>query len=207
MSKDFEEINGIIVNQEEIEQEVEHESLESEHLEEDHLHRKTRRKKIIATFSAILLIFLITSYVIVGYPLAPIIAGQLESKPLFDNRLQVDGIEISFTSDVLQEINQMYLDEQEVEFSLCLQGEKTQQGNVVEYQIDALYQPTQFTQSFGHVTFEPCSQDTLIIFHTHPYKSCLASNTDINTLAKTQEKNPDTIMLIMCEPQRFAVIS
>ncbi|MGM5480317.1 MAG: hypothetical protein ACQESC_02545, partial [Nanobdellota archaeon] len=59
-----------------------------------------------------------------------------------------------------------------------------------------------------HVTFESCPKDTLILFHTHPKTNCLASQTDINTLSYRQETlSNKTIMLIMCEENRYALYS
>jgi len=55
------------------------------------------------------------------------------------------------------------------------------------------------------VALVPCSAETKIMLHSHPYKSCVASDTDINTLAKTKKSNPDFLMVIMCEPARFSV--
>ncbi len=147
------------------------------------------------------IIILLISLILVSYPIDNIIRGQLESTPLQANTLIVDGYEITFSKDVLAHLQEIYSQEQKVEFSVCLLGKVNNQ----HYEITSLYQPRMYRQTFNHVSFEPCSQDTIVMLHSHPYKSCVASQTDLQTLQKTKERNPDTLMLVMCEPERFAV--
>jgi len=75
------------------------------------------------------------------------------------------------------------------------------------YYITSLEQPTMYEQAFNHVSFAPCSEESLILLHTHPYKKCIASETDINTLREMQQRNADVLMVVMCEPDRFSVYS
>ena len=62
-----------------------------------------------------------------------------------------------------------------------------------------------FEQTFNHVQFEKCSKESFAILHTHPYKSCIASDTDIKTLKSSQKENPAMLMIVMCDPQRVSV--
>ena len=71
--------------------------------------------------------------------------------------------------------------------------------------IISFYQPDVYEESVSHVSFEPCSPDTTIMLHTHPYKRCIASDTDMNTLSETKKNNPEVIMVVMCEAKRFSV--
>lgn len=158
-------------------------------------------KKIGLFAVGILLILFIISFVFVSYPIGDILRGQAESTLLQDHHLRAGDITIFFSEDTAQHLEQLYLQEQKAEFSFCLSGEK--EGET--YSISSLYQPRIFAQAFNHVSFEPCSPDTLIMLHSHPYKSCLASETDLETLRKTQERNPDILMVVMCESKRFSV--
>ena len=73
------------------------------------------------------------------------------------------------------------------------------------YHIESLYQPVILSKSFSQVVFQPCSNDTLIMLHTHPYKECLASDTDLQTLNETKESDPKVLMIVMCESSRFSI--
>jgi len=164
---------------------------------------RSKFSKFIVLVIVLFLVALVFSFVFVTFPIDNIIASIIESKVLDDNVISLDDFSIVFedsSEDVLQD---WYFAEQRVEFSACLLGFK-KSG---DYHITDLYKPKMFSQSYDHVSFESCSKDTLILFHTHPYKSCLASPTDLNTLEKTQKVNPDMIMVIMCEPERFSVYS
>ena len=160
----------------------------------------SRLKKIFIFLMGTLLTLLMLSYVFVTFPIDNILASKIESTPLIDNILEIEELKIIFEDNTYETLKELYIEEQTVEFSACLQGEIIDNN----YIINSLYQPTMFEQSLRHVRFEPC-KETLIILHTHPYKSCLASQTDINTLKETQKQNQETIMLIMCEPDRFSI--
>ncbi|MDP3734510.1 MAG: hypothetical protein Q8R37_04740 [Nanoarchaeota archaeon] len=162
---------------------------------------ESKWKKIVVFIMGIGLLMLLFFSIFSDYPLAGIIRGQLQSAPLENNVITLDGFSIIFENDVHRELQQIYFAEQKVEFSVCLQG-----ANVnADYYIHSFYQPVMYEQSFNHVIFEPCSSDSLIILHSHPYKSCLASQTDLKMLKQSQEKNPAVLMVVMCEPARFSV--
>ncbi len=74
-----------------------------------------------------------------------------------------------------------------------------------EYHITSFYFPKMYRQLFNQVVFESCSPETLILLHTHPYKRCSASSTDLNTLRTAQQANPDVLMMVLCEKERVAV--
>jgi proteasome lid subunit RPN8/RPN11 len=170
-------------------------------------HKPNHWHKIMIVIIGLILATLIASYIFAGFPLSGIIRGQLESSPLENNIVIVDNITLVFEDSAKEVIEQYYFSEQETEFSLCLFGEKLEEDGMAVYHITDLYQPKQYQQTFNHVSFESCLPETLILLHTHPYKSCLASDTDINTLRRMQENNPDVLMLVMCEPARFSVYS
>jgi len=158
-------------------------------------------KKLLLLGAGIIMIFLMFSFVFVTFPIDNILKGMLESDPLEGNVIDTGEFQIIFESDTEKELEAWYLGEQETEFSVCLQGYLINE----DYYITSAYQPEMYLQTFNHVKFESCSEETVIMLHTHPYKSCLASETDLDTLEKTRENNPDVLMVIMCEPTRFSV--
>ena len=175
---------------------------EKEEIEIIEPEEESKYKKVFVFGVGVFLVLLMVSYILVG-PLGNIIRGQIESTPLENNQIDLEDFSIVFENEVHRDLQQIYFSEQKVEFSVCLQGQKLKDV----YHITSLYQPIMYEQTFNHVSFEPCSEDSLILLHSHPYKSCLASQTDLNTLENTQERNEDVLMVVMCEPARFSVYS
>lgn len=163
--------------------------------------RFPRLRKFLLLAMGIFVIILLLSYIFVTFPVADILQGKWQSSRLEGNTLNVDNLLIQFQNRTEETLQSLYFQQQKNELSLCLQGHK--EGNT--YQITSLYQPTMYQQSFNHVTFESCSAETIIILHTHPYLRCAASSLDLATLRKTQQQNPETLMVVMCSPKRFAV--
>jgi len=179
------------------------------HIEENHPEEKEQKestiKKIFLISISLFLVFLMISYVFVSFPIGKIIRGQLESSPIEDGIIKLPNFNIVFNENTFNQLTTIYLNEQKVEFSVCLSGEKITNKKKVTYQITSLYRPKVYQQSFSHVSFAPCPVDSLIMLHSHPYKSCLASQTDLDTLNKSKEENPDLVMVVMCESKRFSV--
>src|SRR3989344_6667078 len=162
--------------------------------------KKSRLRKVAIIIGGVILSLLIVSLIVVSYPISDIIKGQLESIPWQGNKIILENFTIIFKGETQRQLSVIYSREQKVEFSACLIGEKRED----RYLISSLYLPEQ-TAVFNHVSFEPCHEDTLIMLHSHPYKSCLASETDLETLRKSKDFNQNMLMVIMCEPDRFSV--
>lgn len=158
-------------------------------------------KRILVIFVSLLMIFLIASFIYIKFPIFGVLLGQTQSRSLQGNVLTLKGVNVFLEGNSLNEIINTYEHNPSVETSLCLEGES--QGN--NYFINRAYEPKILSQSYTHVTHESCSADTIILFHTHPYKSCLASDMDLDTLKRNQISKPKTIMIIMCEPNRFSL--
>ena len=169
--------------------------------------------KLFFTLGGILTLFLLASFIFLSYPIDNIIISKLESQSPIANTLIIDNIKIIFEQQTQQQLQDIYFAQQKVEFSVCLRGtvekksekQQNQEQQKTLFPITPPYPPKMYQQTFNHVVFEPCNKDTLIMLHSHPYKSCLASATDINTLQKTKQQNPNILMIVMCEPQRFSV--
>lgn len=158
-------------------------------------------KRTLIVIGGLILIILIVSFILVSFPIGNILQGKLASSTLQGNTIILRDFSIVFQNETISDLKSKYFQEQKTEFSLCLLG--TKQGE--NYFITSFYQPKIYSQAFNEVIFEPCSADTLIMLHTHPYKSCIASQTDLETLNKTKARNPEVLMVVMCEPERFAV--
>jgi proteasome lid subunit RPN8/RPN11 len=178
------------------------EDIPEEELHENHEeHLESRWKKPLVWSMGGFMILLMLSFVFVTYPIGPILEGKIESNLIKNNQIDVGEFTIFFEGNSYDKLLQVYNPDLEYEISLCLLG--TKKGD--DYIVSSLYEPKIYEQTFDHVSFEACNQETIVMLHSHPYKRCVASNTDINTLASTQKVNPDVVMVVMCEPDRFSV--
>ncbi len=203
-SKDPPKLKEEKLKQEKLRQEIVQEAL----LDNNPAHSIWKNPVVIIILSLFILILFLSTY-LVFFPLSRTVEGSFHSAALEANTLDVDQLHLEFQDNTAQKIQDLYLNEQQTEFSLCLFGEKTDPNDHKEsistYSITSFMQPTQYSQTFSEVQFAPCPENTLILFHTHPYKSCLASDQDIRTLRESQQQTPGMLMLIMCESERFAV--
>ncbi len=161
--------------------------------------------KLLIVFACLLMVFLFLSYFLVGPNTMEIIEGMFVSDVLNENQLVVekDNLTISFAKDVYSELKQMYLDNPEHEFKACLHGAKEGQS----YMITEVVVPETFEQAFDHVVAEPCPPDALVDIHSHPEKHCTPSYHDVQLLGRLKESNPDLIMAVMCNLDRFTFYS
>lgn|SRR3989338_1482984 len=160
-------------------------------------------KKIFVFIIGIIAILGMVTFIFGTFPIGDIIQGKTQSALLQGNMLILPEFSIVFENNTAQALEELYLEEQQEEFSLCLQGTVSEN----RHSITSLYQPVTYRRAFNHVTFESCNANTLIMLHSHPYKRCVASQTDLDTLQKSQKENPQMLMVVMCEQRRFAVYS
>ena len=160
-------------------------------------------KKAIIVFVSIFLMFLFLSYFLLGNNIFDILASRSSSFTASNGRIIFGGGTITFQEEAYQNLLEIYNENQQHEFKACLMGYKSGKNYFVE-KIEA---PKIISQDFSSVRAEPCREGTIIDLHSHPYKSCLASETDLKTLQKSQDTNPELLMVVMCEPSRFSVYS
>jgi hypothetical protein len=171
-----------------------------ENLEEEFL-EDSKWKKIFVKVSSIFLLLLILSYFLVSYPLFPILESIFESETSKENKIVVGNLSVDFNEASYLAVQELYKQDQSVEFAACLTGKKEFNA----YSISEVYQPEIIEQTFNHVSFKSCDKNTLILLHSHPYRRCIASEQDLITLNRTKQNNPDILMVIMCEPNRFSI--
>ncbi len=172
-------------------------------LEEEEID-ESKSKKIIVMVIGIFMILLILSWGFMRYPINNIIEGQLRSTAIEGDRIILKELSIIFLNNTEHILSEMYSSEQEtklVETSTCLLGFKQDS----RYYVESIYYPKIHDQSFRHVSFSSCPRETLVMLHTHPFKHCLASETDIETLEKAQKSNEKLLMIVMCEPNRYSI--
>ena len=192
-----------------------HEELKQEAIaeflgEEEEFHRKIHSeanyhyRRFLIFFAGVMVVGLFVSFAIFA-PVHGVVEGRLRSSVLENDIVSFGGYNLNFASSVSDLLPSLYVDNQvnkNVESAYCLVGNRTGEK---DYSITDIYYPTMFDQTRTHVSFSPCPQNTVVMMHTHPFKSCLASDTDLNTLTQSQRTNPNVIMVIMCESMRFSV--
>ena len=133
------------------------------------------------------------------------VKGEVEFSPeewvLLKDFLNTKTMGTIMEAEVMEELKEIYLSNQAVEFKACLKGNKVDEI----YIIDELYIPETFSQQFNRVVAEPCSSDSLVSLHSHPYKRCVPSQQDIRNFNLFKERSPEALMIVMCEPNKFSI--
>jgi len=158
-------------------------------------------KKTFIGFISFFLLFLLLSYFLVSPSIFPILESLFESNTVEGDTIILDDYTIIFSNNTYKDLQKNYYKNQSVEFVVCLEGKK----EAKEYTIKRIYLPEISDQSFNHVSFKPCSESTIALLHSHPYRRCIASQQDLITLNNLKEINSERLMIIMCEPNRFSV--
>lgn len=111
------------------------------------------------------------------------------------------GNKLVFEGNTLKGLKEIYYENPNVEFKACLRGNKI---NSVYY-ITKIVVPITYEQTYRSVTSEPCSPDSIVDLHSHPFRRCLPSDQDFNNFKLFKERNPDALMIVMCEDNRFGI--
>ena len=166
----------------------------------EEIEEESKWKKILIIFIGLILLFLFLSYILVSYPLFSIIASLSESQVAENKTIILDEFSIIFTGNTYEQLQKYYTKDLSVEMAVCLKGKIKE-----DYMIDEIYQPKIVEQTYEHVTYRPCDSETIIHLHSQPFRRCIASEQDLITLDLVKQVNNQSIMVIMCEPDRFSV--
>jgi xanthine/uracil/vitamin C permease (AzgA family) len=184
-----------------VEDDLKNAKIEIKEIDEEEELRKLKRKKIFIAILGIFMAVLVITYLVPGSYVLSILEGQVTSYKL-NSDLTIDlknGDKIIFDNSTYEQLKQMYFAEQRSEFKACLEGYKENSN----YLVTGLYVPETLSQSFSHVTANLCNNSTIISLHTHPYMHCIFSYQDIQGLDAVRKVNPDAIIGLMCETNRF----
>ncbi|MBD3313655.1 hypothetical protein GF345_04390, partial [Candidatus Woesearchaeota archaeon] len=157
-------------------------------------------KRILLFVIGLFILFLFLSYFLLGPYTLNIIGSMLLSSELEGYSVEGDGFNIVFTEAAYTALKQTYLDNQDREFKACLKGNIS--GDT--YIITDILLPDQ-RGSYSQVVYTQCPSDTIVSMHSHPYRHCRASERDFESFEKFRQANPDAVMMVMCEAERFYV--
>ena len=166
-------------------------------MEEDFDETPKWKKKVIV-IGAIFMILLIISYFFTGYGVSEIIAGMIESDEINGNVVDNGEFRVIFLEETYGEILEIYNTDLSVETKMCLLGYFDG-----DYYVNEVLKPVIYSQEFNQVISEKCPDETLIALHSHPYRKCIASEQDLDNLEMSKEVNPNVIVGIICEEDRF----
>ncbi|MFP4117520.1 MAG: hypothetical protein ACLFTR_01215 [Candidatus Woesearchaeota archaeon] len=175
------------------------EELKQDDIDEPETETPNRRFSVILI--SLFLVILMASYIIIGFPMRSVIFGQMRSDTPSGNILRTRDLDLVFEGETLEKATEAWHENRDVETTLCMHGER--KGDT--YILHDAYEPEIYEQSFTYVRHEACDDDTILLFHTHPYKRCIGSEADDMTLRDAQRLDPDIAMIIMCEQDRFSV--
>jgi proteasome lid subunit RPN8/RPN11 len=149
-----------------------------------------------------IVLIIVTITYLVGFHGIEFIMGRLASNTIEEDfTVNInDDQKVIMERHVYELLRYIFLENQRQEFKVCLVGEKV--GD--DYIVSALYSPKTYHSYVYGVTSEACSPETIIPLHSHPPDRCLFSEQDIESYEKFKEQNPDAIMGLMCDVNRFS---
>ena len=168
-----------------------------EHYEEE---KPSLLRRVMVVSMGLFLVFLMLSTFLVWGNVGELVAGWIESDTVNDGLVELEGYTVMFSNDTYEILQGIYNSNQQYETKVCLFGEFE---NAV-YNITYVYQPVIYSQQFNQVVSEACPSDTLVALHSHPYGHCIASEQDLSNLVTSKEVNPNAIIGVMCDYDRFS---
>ncbi len=176
------------------------EKFEEENIEDDSPLKKFLKKTYIILM-ALFLVMLILGNSFAGSHLVFLFSGKIASTTLTNNTLSFQNKTIYFEPAIIEALNQLYNDNPKTEIKLCLTGKR--QGD--SYFVTGMYTPVIFKKDVFSVTSQICNTRTVLDLHTHPYLHCIFSNQDMKSYQEYRKYNPDAIMALMCDIDRFSL--
>lgn len=155
--------------------------------------------KIIILTLGIFLLILVLVYFLTTPQIRSIISGLIESSKV--NNLEVElksGNKLIFTNSTYEELTEIYNNNPELEFKVCLKGYIKKDYFVIE-----IFKPDTYLQTHNLVSAEPCPSDSIVSLHSHPLKYCLPSDIDLKNFNILKTQNSQALMAVMCEKDRF----
>lgn len=163
---------------------------------------ESKFKKIIIIIIGLFLLLIFLTYIITNAVGINVLSGLIESSKVNNNTIDFSlNNQVTFINNSLEKLQNLWIINPELEFKVCLQGII----NDNKYIISKVYTPKIYSQKVNEVVSESCPEDSLIDLHSHPFKHCLPSQQDLITFQKFKKIQPNALMAIMCEPERFTI--
>ena len=161
--------------------------------------KPSKLKKVYIAILGIILIIIIATYFIPGSFVLQHIEGQLVSGDINNYEVALRDGSVIFDPNVYDKLLEIYTSDPKNEQKACLIGYKENK----DYKITDMYKPKSFLRSLISVNSEACNSKTIIDLHSHPFKQCSFSKTDLGNYDKLKAFNKDAILGLMCDETRF----
>jgi len=161
---------------------------------------ESKFKKIYVAIIALFLGFLLIMNSMPGYHIISYLSGKIVSSDIVNDEIVLKSGKIIFENNVYTELKNFWLLNQKNEFKACLIGKRVNNN----YVVSGLYVPQIYDQSVFSVTSAPCNEQTIISLHSHPPLRCIFSAQDIKSYEKFKLINPDAMIGLMCDIDRFS---
>lgn len=164
--------------------------------------RQDKTGEFIITIASICLILLLILAFSGNGALSRYFEGRLLSASISEtDEVALEQGVLVFKPAVYEELKQIFLDNQEAEYKVCLIGEKIGE----EYVVTDLYIPSIYERTVYSVRSAGCNAETIVSLHTHPYEQCVFSEQDLRSAEAFRKVNPEGISAVMCTLDRFTV--
>jgi hypothetical protein len=162
-------------------------------------------KSYAIRITAIVLLLLVLSYFLVISGAYEQIMGLFTTKTENKGIITAGNVTLEIQPEVLKKLQDAFLQHQDREIKACLTG--TYDSTKKYYTISEIKFPGIVSADVVHITTDECPSDTLVDLHSHPVNYCTASDTDIKTYTMSKNSNPNLLMVVMCNTNRFSVYS
>ena len=160
-----------------------------------------RLKKMLILFLTCFLLLLILSYFLFNPFIFTLLSGFTETNTLNEENLLIikKGTNFIFEKEVYLQLKELFIKNEGQEFKTCILGKKEE----TTYHLTSLFTPEIYSQEFTKVVSAPCPAGTLIDVHSHPQNHCIPSYHDLQVLKRLKEENPEIILAVMCNLNKF----
>jgi hypothetical protein len=172
-------------------------------LDEDdikYLQKEENTEKNQKKNSKAILIFLIILISLFGF--IHFLGNFITSEKIYDKSINFPEKKIIFSNKAIQKLQNEYIENQHREIKACLYGKRAGR----EVYIDDVDFPKIISASVISIESYSCPIDAIGDIHSHPIKSCIASEQDIKVLKERKKIDEEYIMLIMCGKDRFSIV-
>lgn len=162
--------------------------------------KPSKLKKVYIFIISFFLLIIFVTFFTTTPGVRDVIFGFIESSTLDEKRVSINPSNfLIFEKDSYESLIRLHNENLDLEFKACLNGH-VKDG---DYYIDTVIQPETFFQSYKQVIAEPCPTTSLVDLHSHPFRMCLPSEQDFRSFSQFKERNPQALMAILCEVDRF----
>lgn len=162
---------------------------------------ESKGKKVVIFVLGCFLAFLMLSYAAISYGVGDMLAGWAQSSSIENNSVLFKEGKILFLGSTYSDLLNLWNQYDGLEFKVCFLGKKAGE----EYQVESLFVPKMFEQTYRSVSSEDCPTGTIIDAHSHPFKRCIASFQDMMSHREFKKRNPETLMAVFCDRDRMNI--